>query len=110
MRLWPDAAAFGTNEPGLTLDAAAYLVEEKGAMVIGADNLSLEQWPSSDPTSPVPVHSYLLVKRGVPILEVLMLEDLAADKVWEFAFIGASLKIRGATGSPMRPMALPITE
>jgi kynurenine formamidase len=108
MRAWPDPAKFCTNEPGLTLEGAVYLAEEKKAMIVGADNLSLEQWPSSDPSNPVPVHSYLLVKRGVPILEVLMLEELAKDKIWEFAFIGAPLKIRGATGSPLRPVALPI--
>jgi kynurenine formamidase len=35
-------------------------------------------------------------------------EGLAADGVDEFAFIGASLKLRGADGAPMRPIALPI--
>ena len=34
--------------------------------------------------------------------------QLAKDKVFEFAFIGASLKLRGASGAPMRPIALPV--
>ena len=36
------------------------------------------------------------------------LEELGAAGVHEFAFIGACLKIRGATGSPIRPLALPL--
>jgi kynurenine formamidase len=31
---------------------------------------------------------------------------LAADRVYEFTFIAAPLKIRGATGSPLRPIAV----
>jgi kynurenine formamidase len=44
----------------------------------------------------------------VTIIEVLDLEALARDKVYEFVFIGAPLKLRGATGAPMRPLAIPM--
>ena len=54
------------------------------------------------------VHVYLLAERGVCLLELLWLEDLARDRVYEFAFIAAPIKMRGATGSPIRPLALPI--
>ena len=33
-------------------------------------------------------------------------EDLARDQVYEFLFVCQSLKIQGATGSPIRPMAV----
>ena len=36
-----------------------------------------------------------------------MLEELAREKVYEFAFFGAPLRLRGSTGSPMRPFAIP---
>ncbi len=108
MSVWPDPQKYTYNEPGLKLDGARWLVEEKGAIVVGADNLSMEQWPSSDPNNPTPIHSYLLVKCGVPIIEVLWLEELAGDHVYEFAFISAPLKIRGATGAPLRPIAIPV--
>jgi kynurenine formamidase len=36
------------------------------------------------------------------------LEELAAEKVYEFAFFGACIKLRGATGTPMRPVAMPL--
>ena len=41
-------------------------------------------------------------------IEQMFLEKLSADKVYEFAFIAASLKLRGASASPMRPVAFPI--
>ena len=49
-----------------------------------------------------------LAEHGVPIMELVNLEELARDKVYEFAFIGASLKLRGADAAPMRPIALPL--
>lgn len=52
--------------------------------------------------------SYLFGVAGVVIIEVLMLEDLAREKLHEFAFFGAPLKLRGSTGSPMRPFAFPL--
>jgi kynurenine formamidase len=42
----------------------------------------------------------------VYIIENLNLEELACDRRWEFAFIAAPLKLQGATGSPLRPLAL----
>ena len=92
--------------PGLGLDAARWLIEEQQAMTLGADNLSLETFPVETKDNWVPVHTYLLAERGVPFMEVVNLEELAKDGVYEFAFIGASLKLRGASGAPMRPIAL----
>jgi hypothetical protein len=44
----------------------------------------------------------------VPILEIANLEELAQDKVFEFAFFGACIRLRGPTGAPMRPVAIPL--
>jgi kynurenine formamidase len=41
-------------------------------------------------------------------MELVELEGLSKDKVYEFAFIGGSLKLRGADAAPMRPIAIPI--
>jgi kynurenine formamidase len=54
------------------------------------------------------VHTYLLAEAGVPILEMAQLDELAAEKLHEFAFFGACIKLRGATGAPMRPVAMPL--
>lgn len=94
--------------PGLGLAAARWLIEDRRAMTLGADNLSLETFPVETEDNWVPVHTYLLAERGVPFLEVVHLEELARDRVYEFAFIGSSLKLRGASGAPMRPIALPL--
>jgi kynurenine formamidase len=107
MSVWPDPDAYIFDEPGLNLDGAEFLARA-GAILLGADNIGLECHPSGDPESWQPVHTYLLAEAGIPIMELVNLEELAAMGVHEFAFIGACLKIRGATGSPIRPIALPL--
>lgn len=96
------------NYPGISLDAVRWLVEDQGIMLLGADNLSFEAFPPEREDNWVPVHTYLLAEKGVMFIEQMYLEELARDEVYAFAFIAASLKLKGASGSPMRPIALPI--
>jgi kynurenine formamidase len=105
MRKYEQAHAYMKNAPGLGLDAARFLVEQGGAMVVGADNLSFEAFPSEVKGDYVPVHTYLLAQQGVPIIELANLEELARDRVYEFAFLGGALKFRGADAAPLRPIA-----
>ncbi len=107
MQLWHDNARYLHNEAGLDRGAAA-LLAESGAMIIGADNVALEVMPSTDPSNWHPVHTYLLGECGIPIMENAYLEDIAAAQVWEFVLVGAGLRLRGATASPMRPMVFPL--
>ncbi len=100
---WPDVKKFVPNEPGITRKSAAWLIDH-GAVLLGADNMGVEKFPMA----PEGVHTYVFAERGVCLLELLWLEDLAKDKVYEFAFIAAPIKLRGATGSPTRPLALPL--
>jgi kynurenine formamidase len=51
-------------------------------------------------------HLYLLPQKGIYIIENVNLEALARDRVYSFAFVGIPLKLQGATGSPLRPLAL----
>ena len=51
-------------------------------------------------------HQWLLNRHGIYNIENLELSALAADQVYEFAFIFAPLKLKGATGSPGNPMAV----
>lgn len=106
MTVWPEWDAYVKNEPGINREGAEFLAKA-GAIVIGADNLALEQMPTADPTNWQVVHTYLFAEAGIPIMEVVNLEELAAEAVYEFAFIGAAMPIRGATGAPMRPIAMP---
>ena len=109
MTLWPDVAKYRlADQAGLSLEAAQWLVEGQKAMLLGADNFGVENFPSKDPENFVPVHTYLQAEQGVSLLEALWLEDLAKDQVYEFLFIASPLKMRGATASPIRPIAIPI--
>jgi len=87
--------------PGLVVDGAQLLVQ-LGAAYVGADTVALEKTPAAN----LPVHVVLIVKNGVHILEALYLEELAADKVYDFLFMASPLKIIGGTASPVRPVAV----
>jgi putative cyclase len=95
-REWPNAEAFLYDEPGLNLEGAKWLVEH-GAMIVCSDNVAIEQMPTVDESTWCPVHMYLFNEAGVPIIEVVNCEDLSANSVYEFAFLGLPLKLRGAS-------------
>ncbi|MCM4153930.1 cyclase family protein [Arenibacter sp. N53] len=107
-QFYENASRYLDNYPGISLDAVKWLVEDQGIMLLGADNLSFEAFPPEREDNWVPVHTYLLAEKGVMFIEQLYLEELSKDKVYEFAFFAASLKLRGASGSPLRPIAFPI--
>jgi kynurenine formamidase len=108
MTLWPDADRFLASPPGLDLSAAAWLCEEAGAMCVGVD-AGGEVLPPERPNTFLPVHAYLSAVAGAPVFENVWLEELAADRVTEFAFLAFPLKLRGSTGMPVRPVAFPLT-
>jgi len=109
MNLWPDVTKYRlADQAGLSLEAAQWLVETQKAMLLGADNFGVESFPSKDPENFVPLHTYLQAERGVSLLEAVWLEDLSKDQVYEFLFIASPLKMRGATASPIRPIAISI--
>ncbi len=90
----------GVHAPGPGLAAARWL-SARGIFAAGSDTLTFEKVP--DPN--MPVHVHLLVESGIHIIEVLNLEPLIADGVREVTFVAAPLRIEGATGAPMRPLA-----
>jgi kynurenine formamidase len=90
---------------GINIDAARYLAECKVAMV-GTDTEAVEQWPFDPEGPPLPVHSYLIVENGITHVESLYLEKLAEAKAYEFLFVALPLRIRGATGSQIHPIAI----
>ena len=104
--LWHDEAAYlraaGVGKSG-TLWAA-----ERGVVAVGADNMAWDAPDERDPETGATLfaHVYLLPRKGIYILENLNLEELARDRRHAFAFVGLPLKLRGATGSPLRPLAL----
>ena len=87
--------------PGPAIAGARWL-SDKGVFAAGSDTVAFEKVP--DPS--MPVHVHLLVESGIHIIECLNLEELAAARQYVFTFIAAPLKIVGATGAPVRPLAV----
>jgi kynurenine formamidase len=103
--LWEDRRAYEAAG-GMSGEASEWLAERR-PLAVGADNLAWDVPGARDPElGTLPGHLLLIVRAGVYILESLYLETLAADGVREFAFVCAPLKLRGGTGSPVRPLAL----
>jgi kynurenine formamidase len=103
-----DPIAFVGHEsgvPGVTEDGARWLADQ-GIAMTGSDTTAYEWIPPGEGHKLLPAHRLLLVERGIPIIEMLALDDLAALAPDEFLFILIPLKIVGATGSPVRPLAL----
>jgi kynurenine formamidase len=100
-----DNAKFSDGEPGIGIEAARWLTEQK-IVLVGSDNWAVEAVPPADPDRPFEVHQWLLVRNGVYLLENLDLEQLANDRVGEFAFVFLPLRLKGATGSPGNPVAI----
>jgi kynurenine formamidase len=104
--LWSEPAEY-LKGAGVSAAGSSWLIDQK-VSAVGADNLA---WDIMGPTDPelgvtLPGHVLLLVRAGIPIIENLNLEELAAAGVHEFAFVCLPLKMRGATGSPVRPIAI----
>lgn len=104
-QLWNvDNEAYGASEPGPGITAIKWLTEKR-ILLTGADNFAMEAAPGENPERPIEGHQWLL-SRGIYNLENLDLSALAADRVYEFAFIFAPVKLTGATGSPGNPIAV----
>ncbi len=105
LRVWGTDRAADHAGAGIDTETALWLAE-RGATIVGADQEGLERMPSPVAGNPHPVHIALLVERGVHILEMAYLEDLARDRVDEFLFVCLPVRIYGTTGAMVRPVAI----
>ncbi len=104
---WQDPARYITGGrdsqpvgPGPERAGAEWL-SSRGIFAAGSDTIAFERVPSG-----MEAHVHLLVESGIHIIEALNLEELAAARVYEFILIAIPMKLQGATGSPLRPIAL----
>ena len=105
-KLWmKDNAEFNKGTPGIGVTVAKWLIERK-VCISGTDQWAGEAVPGEDKDRPFECHQWLITMNGIHILENLDLEELAANRVYEFAFIFATLRLKGATGSPGNPIAV----
>ncbi len=100
-----DPAEFIATQPGLGLEGARYLAD-KGVVAIGADSAALEAIPAEDPSMAFPVHTELLAKNGVYILEVMNTTELAADDATEFLFVLGQPRFVGSVQAIINPVAI----
>jgi kynurenine formamidase len=106
-----------TMGPGLSYDAAKYL-QEKRVVLVALDN------PFTDPVAegqlqgkagppegapkglPFAIHHQNLVVAGIHNIQNARLAEMAADKVWTSCTIVLPLRMKGGSGSPVRPVAI----
>jgi kynurenine formamidase len=106
MSQWPDRDKLAEHSgSGISLDAAKWLAS-KNILAVGTDTEAVEQFPGSCTTNPHPVHTFLLVKNGIFMIECLDLEALSRDKHYEFLFIALPIKFKGGTAGLMDPVAI----
>ncbi len=105
-RFWHDEERYLAG-PGMSPGASRWLAEQQ-PLAVGADNMAWDLLGYHDPElgSDLSGHLIMLVHHGIPLLENLNLEELAAAGHSRFLFVCAPLKFVGATGSPVRPLAV----
>ena len=109
MSLWPDTERMAAHQTAGPDISAAHWLLERGVVATGTDTETYEVQPAPDPGptgNPQPVHTLLLIQNAVYLMESLDLEALARERVYEFLFVALPLKIRGATGSMVDPVAV----
>ena len=84
--------------PGISADAAAHLILRK-ISIVGIDSPSIDAGNAHS----YPAH-HSLCRAGIPIVENLVNLDRITEET--FTIVLMPIKLRGATGSPVRAMAL----
>lgn len=101
-----DNDRYVAGEPGIELGAAEWLTSQDVAAIC-CDNMAIEVLPGTEhPKVSMPVHQHALVEVGVYLVENLVMDELVRDAVTTFCFILLPTKFKGATGCPVRPVAL----
>ena len=104
MGYWPDGSKVLGDPPCMSLEAARWITAQ-GISAIAADQECVEVGPSQHEDNWLPGHCHFLAEAGVPMIELVNLEELARDNVHEFCLMAAPIRLRGASGSPLRPLA-----
>lgn len=110
-----------TKGPGLSYDAARY-IEEKRVVLVALDN------PFTDPAAegkirgeapPTPgtpeglpwaIHHYNLTQAGIHQIQNARLRPMAEDRTWTACTMILPLRVRGGSGSAVRPIAIGVPD
>jgi kynurenine formamidase len=105
-KLWmKDNAKFNAGTPGMGTTVAKWLIGKKVSLV-AHDHWSGEAVPGEDKDRPFECHQWLITMNGIHIHENVDMEELSANRAYEFAYIFSPLRLKGATGSPGNPIAV----
>jgi kynurenine formamidase len=107
-RRWDDKATFVGHDAGVPGpdESAAQWCVDKGARVVGGETIAFEQIKPGVGHALLPVHRMFLVEHGINIVETMDLAGLLDAGVGECLLVLAPLKVVGATGAPVRPLAI----
>jgi kynurenine formamidase len=100
-----NAKYLGEQSPGPGQDGARWIID-KGVRLAGDDTATFEKRPAAYGKELFSVHMMLLADSGIYIVENCNLEALADAKAYVALLILTPLRIQGATGSPLRAIAL----
>lgn len=105
-KLWADEPRY-LSAAGVSRDGSKWAADKRVGCV-GCDNMTWDEVEERDPETGATLfgHLHLLARSGIPIIENLNLEALSRDRCYNFLFICCPLKFVGATGSPVRPIAV----
>lgn len=105
---WDDRTAYVGHDSGVPGpdESGARWLAAHSPRVVGADTIAFEHLPAGAGHAVLPAHRVLLVESGINIIETLALEELAATGARVFPLLLAPLNLVGATGAPVRPLAL----
>ncbi len=105
-RYWHDNDRY-LSCPGVSA-TASQMIADKKVLAVGADNFGWDEPTDFDEELNCngPGHVLLIVRAGIYIFENLNLQALVSSGHKEFIFFASPLKIKGGTGSPVRPLAL----
>ncbi|HEX4642704.1 MAG TPA: cyclase family protein [Candidatus Acidoferrales bacterium] len=93
------------SSPGIGIEAGEWLIKQN-PMLVGTDTCCVEVRPYPEQKMNLPIHAMFLIAYGVYLVENLKLDQLAAEHAYETAYIMTPLKIDGATGSTIDPIAV----
>jgi len=105
-----DQPIYSQTYPGLTLSGAQFLIESK-VSAVGADTVALEAVPSVEnqqiwPGSVFSVHTSLITKNGIFILEVMKTSELIENRISDFMFVLGAPRASGAAQVYVNPVAI----
>ena len=100
-----DSERYMASQPGLG-KAGALMLATHNPIAIGGDHFGLEVAPGEEDGVYLPVHTELLAKRGIYILENMVARELVNDGAWEFMFVLGQARIKGTVQMIINPVAI----